>query len=90
MRARLKTVGVEEYHFVMENCSPSFHRYVTSFANPSPAPKGNGDWYIYDVGGSRSLVSLITSVQILPPSYVRLPGPFSTSSLSGANPSSLH
>ncbi|KAF9650986.1 G-protein alpha subunit [Thelephora ganbajun] len=40
MKARLKTVGVEEYHFVMEN-----------------APEGDGDWYIYDVGGSRSLRS---------------------------------
>lgn len=27
------------------------------FANLPPAPEGNGDWYIYDVGGSRSLVS---------------------------------
>jgi len=40
MKARLKTVGVEEYHFVMEDPN-----------------KGNGDWYIYDVGGSRSLRS---------------------------------
>jgi len=40
MKARLKTVGVEEYHFVMQN-----------------APEGNGDWYIYDVGGSRGLRS---------------------------------
>jgi len=28
MKARLKTVGVEEYHFVMENGPPSFHRYL--------------------------------------------------------------
>ena len=26
MKARLKTVGVEEYHFVMENGLFSFHR----------------------------------------------------------------
>ena len=28
MKARLKTVGVQEYHFVMENCPPSFYRYL--------------------------------------------------------------
>ena len=28
MKARLKTVGVEEYHFVMEDCPSSFHRYL--------------------------------------------------------------
>jgi len=78
MKARLKTVGVEEYHFVMENCPPHFTTTRTSLPNPSPsvAPKGSGDWYIYDVGGSRCLVSPITSVQFLPPSYIRSPRSF--------------
>jgi hypothetical protein len=29
MKARLKTVGVEEYHFVMDNCLSSFNCYQT-------------------------------------------------------------
>lgn len=28
MKARLKTVGVEEYHFVMENGLPQSHHYL--------------------------------------------------------------
>jgi len=28
MKARLKTVGVEEYHFVMDNRPSSFHHYL--------------------------------------------------------------
>jgi hypothetical protein len=62
MRARLKTVGVEEYHFVMESGLSTLVATYLSFPDPPTAPEGNGDWYIYDVGGSRSLVSSINSV----------------------------
>ena len=41
VRARLRTLGVEEHRFTME-----------SGAYPG------SEWYIYDVGGSRSVVSL--------------------------------
>ena len=40
VRARLRTLGVEEHRFTME-----------SGAYPG------SEWYIYDVGGSRSVVS---------------------------------
>ena len=47
VRARLRTLGVEEHRFTME-----------SGAYPG------SEWYIYDVGGSRSVVSLhIFSIQ---------------------------
>lgn len=64
MKARLKTVGVEEYHFVMENGPHPPCCYQPPPADLPPAAKGNGDWYIYDVGGSRSLVSPIASVLV--------------------------
>lgn len=43
LRARVRTLGVEEHRFVME----------TEKASSSIGT--GGDWYIYDVGGSRSL-----------------------------------
>ena len=63
MKARLKTVGVEEYHFVMDGV---FDLVATEIwlANLWPGSEGGGDWYIYDVGGSRSLVSVIMSVSV--------------------------
>ena len=47
MRARLRTLGVEEHRFTME----------------SGALPGS-EWYIYDVGGSRSCVSLVLAVAL--------------------------
>lgn len=75
MKARLKTVGVEEYHFVMENGVFDLATTEILLANLCPAPEGGGDWYIYDVGGSRSLVSAIKSASVY---FSRIStGPFS-------------
>lgn len=42
IRARLRTVGVQEHHVTLET-----------------GPEAGREWLIYDVGGSRSMVSVI-------------------------------
>lgn len=61
VRARVRTFGVEEHKFVMENGMEGVAYYfVTTLAwlmTISGAHAGS-EWYIYDVGGSRSMVCL--------------------------------
>jgi hypothetical protein len=59
VRARVRTVGVEEHHFVVERGEPDTHDTVLSMAPQGSlrgGPDAQSDVYITDVGGSRSQV----------------------------------
>ena len=56
IRARLRTLGVQEYSFwVEQSAAPSYHFLILVLTNPF-LPAGH-EWLMYDVGGTRSSVN---------------------------------
>jgi len=66
VKARLRTLGVQEYHFVIpRGMYPTFDARGPS---PDPFPEGwHQDLVLYDVGGSRTSVSRILPLNLAPP-----------------------
>ena len=59
VKARLRTVGIQEYHFSIPSRGiyPAFDASEAPCPNPSLADGRNEDWILYDVCGSRTSVS---------------------------------
>jgi len=57
VRARLRTMGVDEHRFVIERGLSATFRTVPGFATPVPPGNQTGtEWCFFDVGGSRCMV----------------------------------
>lgn len=66
VRARVRTFGVEEHKFILENGTAGMEEYYgTSKVLITLIPGANpgSEWYIYDVGGSRSMVRTSAMVE---------------------------
>ena len=65
VKARLRTVGVQEYHFSISGgkCSTFYASAATPFLNCSLVT-GYDDWILYDVGGSRVSVCHIPPLNL--------------------------
>ena len=64
VKARLRTVGVQEYHFSIlggdsSTLDTSMARYLTALGT------GRDDWILYDVGGSRASVGFIPPLNLV-------------------------
>jgi hypothetical protein len=58
VRARLRTMGVDEHRFIIESGWLMFIRGLDITAHLSIGVRIGGEWCIFDVGGSRSMVRL--------------------------------
>ena len=57
MRARVRTLGVEEHHFVIEKGKSYSCKCCTRFIDAATGLDVGTDVYVTDVGGARSIVS---------------------------------
>ena len=58
MRARVRTLGIEEHHFVIEKGKRRFQQDVAYVRRHRLGLDAGMDLYVTDAGGTRSLVSL--------------------------------
>jgi guanine nucleotide-binding protein subunit alpha len=57
VRARLRTMGVQEYHFNLNNSELSMKPLIDRYLQHVSAGLGQ-EWILYDVGGARSSISI--------------------------------
>lgn len=61
VRARLRTMGVQEYRFMFERGASTFNSPYNSrhrVLKIRPGSEQGQEWLMYDVGGTRSLVRI--------------------------------